>query len=393
MKIAFFADNFYPELSGIADTILLTGGELARRGHEVHCFVPAYSHADYKIVGLPHGELAMPPGLHIRRMLSVRYATATRQGRAVIPHLFRGVLSRERFDIIHTHSFFGPGIDALLAARIKGIPLVGTNHTLIEEFVRYWPVRGPWARRRMAAYVAWYYNHCREMSVPSQYLADHMRARGLRVPVSVISNPVASDFFTPRASRQILKRELGFRPFTILYAGRLSPEKDIDTLVKGFMEFAAHTSEAGLVIVGQGSSRSQLEEEVRATGMSDRIRFMGPFLGGQKKILYDIFHACDVSVTASTSETQCMSIMQGMASGMPVVAARATALPEYVSSERGFLFEPGRQEELASHLQKLFADPVLRANMGKKGVNFAQTLSVPTVADTWEDFYHRVLYK
>ena len=59
MKIAFFADNFYPELSGIADSILLTGVELAKRGHEIHYFVPKYSQKDYETSLVEYKELEL----------------------------------------------------------------------------------------------------------------------------------------------------------------------------------------------------------------------------------------------------------------------------------------------------------------------------------------------
>ncbi len=387
MKIAFFSDNFYPELSGIADSLLLTGAEFARRGHEVHYFVPRYARRNYETASLSYGEPALEARMRVHRMMSLSYGNSTLQGRMAIPYLLRGIASRERFDIVHTHSFFGPGIDALLFSRLKRIPLIGTNHTLIEEFIASGPARAPWLGRRMRSYVIWYYNHCVRVSTPSGFLARHMQEGGLRSPVSVVSNPVAREFFAPRSSRESLKRQLGLLPFTILYAGRLSAEKGVVTLLRGFIAAAKRIPEAGLVLAGHGPLRAELEKEAGRSGVGTRVKFVGLLLGEKKKTLYDLFHASDVFATASTTETQCMSMMQAMAAGMPVVGARAAALPEYIRSERGFLFEPGDADELSRHLFSLYADSSLRARLGTNAALFARAFSVSEVATQWEDLY------
>lgn len=391
MRIAFFTDNFYPELSGISDSIITTGAELARRGHQIEYFAPQYSTKSYKLAGTKTQELDLGQNIKIHRMLSLPYKAPTLQGRFAIPNFFRGIFSKKKFDVIHSQSFLSPGIDALCLSKSKNIPLVGTNHTLIESFIQYSPIQNKWARNFIPKYVVWYYNKCNFVTTPSDFLLDDMKKKGLRMPGIAMSNPIEAPFFNSKIAKNTLKKELGFSEFTILYAGRISPEKNIDVLLKAFISFAQNTPNTNLVIVGQGSTREALENISRESNVASRIKFLGPFLGAHKKKLYDIFHASDVFVIPSTSETQSMVTLQAMASSMPIIAAKAGALPELVISERGFIFEPGDSKELCSHLKYLYDQPKLREEIGRRANLFVLKFSPQEIANQWEKIYSNVI--
>ncbi len=390
MKIAFFSDNFYPELSGIADSIFLTGSELARRGHKIHYFVPKYSARDYEIVSMPEKELELGKNIKIHRGFSFHYPTPTMQGRLGIPNIFRS-LSNNSFDVIHTNSFFGPGLDALLFSKIKKIPLVGTNHTIIEEFVHYSPINAKLIKRFLLNYVVWYYNKCDFVSTPSEFLARDMKKRGLNRPVEAASNPVDTGFFDQGKDRNALKKEFGFSDFVILYTGRISSEKGIETLFNGFAEFVKGAPEAMLALVGGGTMRDKLRNEAKKLGLAQKIKFMGPYAGENKKTFYDIYHASEIFATASTSESQCMSMMQAMAAGLPVIGARAAALPEYVEKGHGLLFEPGNARDLARQLRTFHESETMREHSTKGARKYAQELSVSAIAGRWENIYNETI--
>lgn len=392
MKIAFFADNFYPELSGIADSILLTGFELANRGHEVDYFVPAYSEKNYKIAGVSEKEIAAPPNVQTHRMFSFPYPTPTLQGRFVFPDLLRGFLEKKKFDVIHSNSFFGPGIDALCFSKIRGIPLVGTNHTLIESFLNYSPIKGEWAKKMISKYVVWYFNKCDIVTAPSRFLIDDMRSKGLKSEASVVSNPVAPRFFE-RAEKEKLKKKFGFPRFVALYAGRMSEEKNIHSLIKAFIPFAEKHEDTALILVGQGTSRRYLENLAAERGLSDKIKFLGPFLGSEKQTFYDIFRASDVFAMPSSSETQSMGAIQAMAAGLPVIAADAGALPEIVGPDKGLLFKVDDEKELYSRLERFYSDEDLRKKCGENGRLFAGNFSIGKIADEWEKIFLNLIQR
>src|SRR5271154_6683685 len=105
MRIAIYSDNFYPELSGITDTIMTIGASLAKHGHKIAYFVPSYTDENYKVVNRPR-EFSMGPNITIHRMPSVAFHTGNRQGRLVLPvgSTFNA-LRKFKPDVIHFHIF------------------------------------------------------------------------------------------------------------------------------------------------------------------------------------------------------------------------------------------------------------------------------------------------
>lgn len=385
MRIAIFADNFYPELSGIADSILTTGRELARRGHQVDFFVPAYSAKNFATGQVKQRELDLGPNITIHRLFSLPVPMPTLQGRLVFPNPLSGYFGAKDFDIIHTHSFWGPGWSAYWLAKRLKIPLIGTNHTLIESFS---PLNNAWVKKMLAKYVIWFYRHCSLVSTPSTFLLNDMVAKGFdSTKIVAVSNPIDEEFFAEANRQQEIKSKYGLSPFTVLYVGRISPEKNVRSLVKAFSLFAKQTPDACLALIGQGTARLELKKLAVGSGLGDRIKFLGPYLGENKPKLYDLFHAADVFVMPSTSETQSMCTLQAMSAGLPVLAARAGALPELIGNDKGLIFEPDSGNEITALLARLHQNPAERDRLGQRGKRFAEQFQPRTIADRWEKIY------
>ena len=224
MRIAIFSDNFYPELSGISDSIISLATELAARGHFINFYVPRYSARNYERIGLPPEELRLGENIRITRFFSIPYSTGTGQGRAVIPTFLRWLtLKRFRPDVIHTQLFFTAGLEALLASKMLGVPIVGTNHTAVKEFARYSPIHSRAIENLLIRYVNWYYGRCTFVTAPSKSVIDEMKQFGFSGEFQVISNPIDTKTFSPSPKKAELKNKLGFSKFTVIHAGRLAP--------------------------------------------------------------------------------------------------------------------------------------------------------------------------
>src|SRR3989344_6465229 len=147
MRIAFFSDNFYPELSGISDSIITTATELGRRGHQIRFFAPRYSTRNYSLLGLAAKEPSLGPNVSFCRFFSLPFPTGTGQGRLVVPSGWRTwAIKSFSPDILHSHLPFGVGLEGLIASKILHKPLVGTNHTPTSEFIHYSPWQPKWLK-------------------------------------------------------------------------------------------------------------------------------------------------------------------------------------------------------------------------------------------------------
>lgn len=391
MRVAVFTDSFYPELGGIQDSILATTRALGERGHEIIVCAPAAAPTDYEIAKLPLGEIDLGENVTVRRLFSLPIPSSTRQSRLLVPTCRRWrELVRFRPDIVHSHTFLGAGWEALNVARRLRVPLVGTNHWAIGEFGGYLPFAARLFARASVKAVTGYYSRCARVTGPSNSVVDEMRAFGLRRPATVVSNPVDTSLFHPptTAEKICLKSRFGFSNATILYAGRLAIEKNIDVLIRALALLKHEVPPVMLALAGHGTARGRLERLARELNIADRVRFLGTL---DKRTLADAYRAADVFCIASTSETQSMVLLQAMSSGLPAVGARWRALTEYIPDAAGFLAEAGRHEDFAARLATVLRQPSLRASMGDYAGRFAQRFCTANVVAMWEDVYASTL--
>ncbi len=391
MRIAYFSDNFYPEVSGVSDAIITLGHELAERGHTIRFYAPKYTKRDFDHVRLPYGEPNYGPRTSIMRLPSFPYPSGTRQSRFVIPLGWsRQDIKNFAPDIMHTHSPFPVGIEALFMKRSLGVPLVGTHHTPITEFMRYSPLRGAFIAGLGLRYVAWYYNHCEFITSPSITIVNEMKEFGFRRPGRAMSNPLNVTDFHIMPNKEALKTKTGLKGFTLLYVGRLAVEKNIDLLLKAFAAFHKTTPESTLGLVGRGAAEDDMKKLAHKLGVEDAVRFFG-FIE-DRHTLAEIYNASDVFAIVSTAETQSLVAMQALACGVPVIAARAWGLPEYIHhGENGVLIEPGNLDELLDRIEELHKNPDLRKRLGARGRTFTEERSAPKIAETWEHMYEEAI--
>lgn len=386
MRIAVFSDNFYPELSGISDSIVLVCRDLARRGHAVHLYVPRYAGRNYRFLNLSRDDPVPSEMIAVTRLVSLPFKTTSGQGRAVIPTGTR--LPRVRKfapQIIHTHLPYGAGIEALLASRRLRVPLIGTNHTPIAEFLKDMPLGGRRLQDLGRKYYAWYYSRCAFVSSPARSVLEEMKQYGFHAPHRMISNPVNLGIFHPRGVRPELKRKFGLADFTLAYAGRLAPEKNIDVAVRAVARILPEVPGTTLAVIGKGPAEKDLRKLAGSLGVEKAVKFLG-FLPSVES-LAQVYNASDVFVMTSTAESQSLAVMQAMACGLPVVGVRAWGLSEYIHPDNGVLIDPGDSETLARELLVLWRHPERREALGRSGRSLAGEISTERIAGIWEDVY------
>ncbi len=391
MKIAFFSDNFYPELSGIADSILTISARLSEKGHWIRIYAPRYSKKDHEKANRPFKEIALSRNVSVKRLFSLRYKKSpTGQSRSVVPFFgFFKDLKNFDPDIIHCHLPFSTGLDGLLGARILGKPLVGTSHTPVTEFLAYSPFKMSWMEKPVLKWVSWFYNQCDFVSAPSRTVFEEMAKYGFKKRSRVISNPIDVELFSQvdRHKKESLKKELGLaNKNIILYTGRLAKEKNIDMIIKALGMVIKKIPNTVLVIAGHGAEDQALKELSRKIKLDNDIIFTGTV---PLDDLVKYHRSADVFAIMSTAETQSIGLMLSFAVGVPAVVINKRALPEYVGTERGFIVED--YPSLAEKIILLLTDQKLRESMGNKANSFVQDLSAKNIANIWEKVYFETI--
>jgi glycosyltransferase involved in cell wall biosynthesis len=258
----------------------------------------------------------------------------------------------------------------------------------MSEFVRYSPVRNEAFARRLLAYTVWFYGRCDFVSSPAAAIFEEMARFGFNAPHRVVSNPIDLDAFRPRAGRRALKKKFGLSGRVLLYAGRLAEEKRVDLTIASAAALRNEFPDLEVAIVGKGAAEPELRALAASLGIEKAVKFFG-FIPDHRT-LSDLYNASDIFVMMSTAETQSIVAMQAFACGIPVIAARAWGLKEYVTERNGILVAPGDGGELTRRIRYLLAHPEKAKTLGKGGLRSVARMSTATVADTWERIYKDV---
>ncbi len=379
LRILIGADTFSPDVNGAATFARSLAAGLAGRGHDVHVMAPAKK-----------GKVGTFTEEHVGQLLTVHRVYSWRW----LPHPWlrfmlpwRVKANAERIvreidpDVIHFQSHIIVGRGLATAAVKHGIRLVGTNHTMPENMLQHvailprfmlgWLTRVQWASARK------WFAKADAISAPTRRAADFFEKHTGLTDVHAISCGIESRDYTA-----------DFSPRTrniITFLGRLDEEKHVDELLEAITKLDPEL-DVQVQIVGDGEVRRQLEAKARALGVADRTTFMG-------KVSYDELRAALTRSTVfgmpSRAELQSIATMEALASGLPVVAANAMALPHLVHpGENGYLYEPGDIEAFAGYLTKVLTAPPKELERLKRGaLRTVEPHDIQRTLDTFEGLY------
>jgi glycosyltransferase involved in cell wall biosynthesis len=377
MSIGIFTESFLPQVNGVVTAICNASAVLSKK-HDVEIFT----------VGEGPAEAA---GCRVHRFRGASLPTYPGY-KFFIPTLdtWRR-LSPVRLDVIHIRSSVVFCLVAMRLARCRKVPLVGTFDTPITDYVRYVPVLGKfkpvrWLLSRIAEkYTKWLFDHCDAVIAPSSQAAKWLRKAGYRKEAIILSNGVDPVRFNPAQKSAALRKQL-CRPgeMLLLHIGRMSAEKSIDVLLDAAKLMKDSGLRFRLVIAGGGPAEASLKAKHASLGLGDSVHFAG-FLRGD--LLPQYYASADAFLTASPVETEGIVVLEAMASGLPIVCARAGALIDVVKEGyNGLFFEPGDAKGLVDKVRLLENKALLR-RLSANALKVSGNYSIAEIAAKLENIY------
>ncbi len=196
----------------------------------------------------------------------------------------------------------------------------------------------------------------RHVFCPSAYLRDVALGWGLDPErVSVLPNPAPD--IPQLASREKLRADLGIDGRTLVFAGRLGPQKALGVALSALVD----VSGVALVVAGDGPERAAIEARAAELGLDGRVRFLGSV---PRDAVLRLFGAADASVLPSSWENFPHTVVESLAVGCPVIATAVGGVPEVVKDgENGLLVEPNDPSALAAAISRFFSDAGLRERL------------------------------
>lgn len=371
LSICMVSDDFLPAMTGVGIHLKLVAPELARRGHQVSVITT-------RRAGEP--EVEQWQGVTIYRVFTLK-AYGFYQA---LPSLatVRKIFERVKPDLVHHHYVGFMMRQVCVVAESLKLPQLSTFHFSAEVLTQPLPMRPlrGWIRRLMVSFN----NRFDLIIAPSQNLARQISAEGVHTPVRYITNPVV---FGDSAGVVPAERTPGF---TVLYAGRLGPEKNIPYLIKAFAALQKTVPDSLLWIAGRGPEGPALESLCAELGLGRCVKFLG-FLDHPTLARY--YAACDVFVLPSLMETQGLVVMEAMWFGRPVVVTRAIVSAEELVAQgiNGYIVDPDSVDDLTQRLSALANDPVLAEALGAASRERAQAYLPEPVVNALELAYDDAL--
>ncbi len=387
MRILLATDTYYPSVNGAAYFTQRLATGLARQGHWVAVMAPGptlrndvRTYDGVTVYGIRSISVPVYPDLRLSPALLARKA-------------IRDYVRAIRPDVIHIQNHFMIGKEVAAVARRYRIPVMGTNHFMPENLVHYFHLP-PFAERWLKTYgwrrFAQVYRRLDLVTTPTRTARSLIEDMGIDKDIVPVSCGIDLQRFSPANDGGHLREKYGVpqgRP-VLLYVGRLDHEKRLDLLLEALPAIVGAT-DAQLVLVGMGKLRRVLEATASSKGVADHVTFAG-FVPDEE--LPDFYGIGDLFVIAGIAELQSIATMEAMASGLPVVAVDAMALPELVrEGENGYLFADGDTDTLARRAIEILSDPGLRVRMGRRSLEIIAAHDERRTLGEYEALYRRIV--
>jgi 1,2-diacylglycerol 3-alpha-glucosyltransferase len=365
MKIGLFTDTYFPQINGVATSVRMLQRHLTLLGNEVFVFTTTDSAA------ARHES-------NVYRIPSVPVIASRRL--AYFPPGILKTIAGLKLDLIHTHTEFSLGLLGRMAARKNNLPLIHTMHTIYESYTHYIPgtkqlepIKRSVVKRLCAAWC----NSVDRVIVPTRKVEDLLASYGVIRDMSVVATGIDVGAFrggSISADKIISLREnlgIGEGDDVIITVGRVSKEKNLDELLCAMKMYLPTRPRVRLLFVGDGPARKELERMSRDFGIAGQVIFAGAQPWDEIAAFYRLGR---VFISASQSETQGLTLIEALASGLPVVA-KADRCHEGTLRDgvNGYVFHD--QDEMRQALDRLLSDELRHRKMSAQAADSAGSFS------------------
>jgi 1,2-diacylglycerol 3-alpha-glucosyltransferase len=377
MRIGMMTDTYKPYVSGVTNYIDLNKSILEEAGHEVYVFTFGeleYQEDDPRVIRTP-GMQVGDTGFY----LSLRYKT---QAKKLL----------QTMDVVHVHHPFLSGRLALRYCRTRQIPVIYTNHTRYDLYAhaRIPIIPEEVAQSMLQAYMPHFCDAVDLVISPSEGMKKVLREFKVESHIEVVPNGVdLKRFYT---AKSLSRADFGYteKDILLVYAGRIAPEKNLEFLLQSFAGVSHVVPNVHLLIMGSGQKEHEdatmpLPEKL---GIKDRVRFFGmiPY-----EELPSYLAMCDAFVTASVTEVHPLSVIEAMATGLPIMGIDSPGVGDSVDDgETGLLAATADIAAFTAKLTQLCLNNTLRKKMGLAAREASKQYDIKRTAKIMLKHYDRL---
>lgn len=387
MKIGIFTDAYEPHISGVTTSIKMLKTALEKMHHEVYIVTANLDNNKFiydkknKIIYLP----GIKTGIYETKLTGIYSKKAMK------------IIKEWNLDVIHSQTEFGVGYFSRIVAKKLNLPIVHTYHTLYEDYVHY-VTHGHFDNfaKKLAIKITKYYceKRCDELIVPTDKIKDlFINKYNITKQVNVIPTGIDIDKFkiTPSMKKNIQtiknKYKIKDTDFIIGSVGRIAPEKSFDKLLYNIKDMIKVNTNIKVLLVGGGPDLDNLKELTKKLNLENYVIFTN-------KIDYDLvptyFNIFNVVVSFSKTETQGLTIIEGLAASKPTLCIEDDSFSAMIEPNyNGYLFK--NDTEFKDYIFKLMNDQKLYKDMSTNARNSTYKYSKEVFAADILKVYHKAI--
>ena len=384
MRIGIFTDTYPPYINGVSTSILMLQHALEKQGRQVFIVTVntekmSYKYEDdNKIIRIP----GIPTGIYDYRLTGI------------YPLRIIKKIKKWNLDVIHSHTEFGVGTFARIIAKQFGIPLVHTYHTMYEDYVHY-ITKGYFdgASKKIVEYLTKFYcdKTTTELIVPTKKTYDLFKQKyKFDRNVHIVPTGIEIERFYKENNNkkeiEKLRNDLGFdkNDFVILFVGRIAEEKNINLLLDSQNIINKKYKNCKILIVGDGPDLEKLKKQY---SKNKSIVFAGkvPWENIPKYYLL-----ANVFATASTSETQGLTVIEACAASLPPICINDESFTNVVIDDlNGKIFNT--KKEYIKIIENLILDKQTLKRLSNQARVSSETYSSKYYASRVLDVYKKAI--
>ena len=297
---------------------------------------------------------------------------------------FASELKERKIEVIHAHQYT-PFFYSACANALAGKPA----RVIFTEHGRHYPdvvsARRRWLNRLVFRHLADEINAVCEFSARSLASVDGFVGR----PIGIVANGVEVSRYGPALDRSAVRRSLGLSPERryILTIARFHPVKDHAMLLRALASLAPVHPDVDLLLAGDGPLKQEMTELAHALGIANRVKFLGI-----RRDVPELLAAGDIFALTSVSEAASLTLMEAMASGLPVVVTNVGGNPELVRDGiDGILVPRGDANAAAQAFDRLLSDSARMTTLGSNGLQRArQHFEIGNTVASYAQLYSRL---
>ena len=325
MRIGLFTDAYLPDINGVVSSVATLKEALEKKGHTVYV---VSNHKGTNIVMEDH--VLRLGGLELKKFYGYKMSSPIQIGA-------EKYIRDMNLDVIHVQTEAGVGIFARQMARQLHIPLVYTYHTMYEDYTHYVnpldiETIEKMGRKAVQSLSRMLGNGAQAVIAPSEKTKQALIQYGVTTPIYIVPTGLDLSLFKKdnldQERIEHIREEIGLRKddHVVVFVGRIAKEKSIDVPIRAIAK--SSDPHLHLVIVGGGTDEDYYKEIVAQCNVEDRVHFLGK--KPKEQIAY-YYAAFDCFVSASLTETQGMTYLEALATGLPIFGRRDEVLSELLS--------------------------------------------------------------